>query len=267
MGVPCSQFFPYIPAVTRRSFRLRFRRELSAFDCPDFLSKLANELNVFPADLQMHDAFSGDTTRGMGQSRSDGTSLTRALDGTSTVETSTTVADTTLFQRLAAGQLRFLPNDIMVEGVDQNGNLVRAAGSVGGVPIWVIVVACVCGLLLLAAVVVVVILVMRKRERDGRAHYSSLRDDSFNDYGNDRFEPIHASSKPVAVPLNSVGGSLLSANVLHSVTEPAESALRVQQGSIAFIEPADWNDGGEWVWCKVGVESGYIPRSYLQLRP
>ncbi len=249
MLVPCA-FAVYVPEVTRRSFRLRFSAELAQFDCPDVLRKLAAELGVFVDDMQVHNVWAG----------------------SSWLEASTTVSDSLLFARLASGGLQnFVARDV-IEGVDQSGNRVVSPTTVGGFPVWIIVVAVVCGLLLIAVLVVVVILVMRKRNREQNAHYSALRNDSFapNDYSAERYEPVQAPAAghaaPLAVPMGPMGSSFICATVLQSMTEVSDSVLRVQQGSIAFIEPADWAEGGEWVWCKVGVESGYVPRSYLQVR-
>lgn len=240
MSVPCS-FVVYVPAITRRSFRVRFRVELPNLDCPDHVARLCRELGVVLGDMQVHNIWAG----------------------SSWFEVSVPSSDAVFFQRLARGTLQNFRAGEVLEGVDQNGNRVTSPAA-DETPVWIIAVAVVAGVLLVGLIVVVIILVMRRRNRQART-YSSLRSDD-----SDRFEPMHmapvyggSSSVPVVATAPS-NVQMLTCTVTHSVPVATETALAVTQGNIAFVEPADWAEGGEWVWCLVGNNRGYVPRSHLR---
>ncbi len=77
--------------------------------------------------------------------------------------------------------------------------------------------------------------------------------------------PRRVDSVPVGVPLhsNASAAKLITCQVLTDVVDKGDSILQAKRGEIAFVTKEDWDEGGEWVFGKVGLQSGYLPRSYL----
>lgn len=125
---------------------------------------------------------------------------------------------------------------------------------------WVIIIAVVVGLAVVAAIIVVsIILVKRRRNHDDRrSAYVPLRDNSYTP-SPAPYTPAPATASLQAAPPQNVVMCRLVSDV---AAKPAEHVIGVMAGEVVQITVDDFGGTSDWVWAKVGVREGYVPRLY-----
>jgi hypothetical protein len=206
--------------------------EFAQFDCRAFPTILANQMEISEAELVFVSCVAGSVILRAG---------------------APTAAATRLQNQVETGA-----SAIPISQYSSGGTTVN---SPSGVPIWLILVAAV---VLVLLIIVTVALCLRHRQN--RMYSSSKSSVAFTDYSS-RYSPLEempVRPNPMTVAaMQPKNKAFVTTQLLTDVVDQGESILPAKRGDIAFITPADWADDGEWVFAKVGLQEGYVPRLYL----
>jgi len=126
-----------------------------------------------------------------------------------------------------------------------------------GVSIGLIVGCVLGGLALLALIVLLIIcLVRRHRNKSSRSsYYVPLQEER---------AVAAVAAPPAALSPRAASQQHVTCRLAHDVVDTGEGILAARAGEIAFLQPEDYAGTSEWVWATVGLNSGYVPRAYLQ---
>ena len=207
--------------------KLEFRMsdEFALFDCPAWLSSVATRLR---------------NPRICGFRR--GSSIVEA-------QVDADIAQTAMANPAALGIRNLVSVTNTLSGQSAT---VAAPGSDTGLSTGVLV-AIIIGAFMLLALILVLIIVLVRRLRASKSYRSSAA-----------YVPLADSNIPMVHTVRAESG-LVPCRLAHSTPDSGESVLSAQAGSIVFLDPADYADTGEWVWCKLGSgQQGYVPRLYLR---
>jgi hypothetical protein len=122
-----------------------------------------------------------------------------------------------------------------------------------------LIVGCVLGGLALLALIVLLVVCLVRRHRSKSSNRSSyyipLQEE----------KPVAAvAAYPAPASPRSASQQHVAYRLTHDVVDSGEGILAARGGDIAFLQPADFAGTSDWVWATVGLQSGYVPRVYLQ---
>jgi flagellar basal body-associated protein FliL len=184
-------------------------------------------------------------------------------------------------------------------GIDTVLSGVRNGGLVGGVPassattttgtsvaapsssssdLTIIIIIAVCGaVLLVICIIIVALLVARRRRTSGgsKGGYNQLEDQSLHAADYVAFEPVGGTKKSsqsrssYAAPLTAAPAkpsNMITVKFTHNVEKTEETILAARAGEIGLIEKEDWETRGDWVWCTIGANQGYVPVGFCAVQ-
>ena len=215
-------------------FTITIQYEFNQFDCAAFSATLANQMEITPAELVFVSCIAGSVVLRAG---------------------APTAAASRLEAQVATGT-----SAIPISQYASGGTIVTAPG---GIPIWLILLAAVALLLL---IVVIVALCLRRRQNNQK-YYGSKSKSSGDASRYSPLEEMPVRPNPMMAASASSGPAqnkdFVTTQLLTDVVDRGESILPAKRGDIAFVTPEDWASNGEWVFAKVGLNEGYVPRLYL----
>ena len=236
----CCQFGA-IPSTGYTDFTITMDYQFNRFDCAAFKGTLANQMVIPDTQLVFVSCIAGSVILRAGAPVAAATRLeTQVRDGTSAIP---------ITQYSSGGTVVTPPNPF---------------------PFWIVAIS---AMFIIVVALVIILLVLRARKN----RYRSTSTVAFTRSEQSRYAPLEempirtASSRaddlhlaPAAArPSNS---EYVTTQLLTDVVDKGENILDAKRGDIAFILPEDWKETGEWVYAKVGLRTGFVPRSYLILK-
>lgn len=246
-----------------RPFSLVLDTDYDTFNCPQWLVAFQNQVVSISGLLDAPFSFCSYTRGSVLLSMTTPTNAVAGVDA--------------IINGISTGQL--VGGVRARAGTTTSGNSITAPASSDNTIIWIIL--GVSGAILLLIIIVIILIVYRRRSASSssssgsRKGYNHLSDQSLHAADYVAFDPVAgtksasssrhsmSSSQSAAAPTRS---NRVTVKITHSVEKTEDTILAARAGDIGFIETEDWETRGDWVWCTIGANQGYVPVGFCMIQ-